>query len=337
MNNSPIFTLPPHEYVRVITTLTQVQGWAINDSRVPNTWTFTEGEGETALVIDTGCPIHLDLANNLRKDLCRSFVPGSNIYDREGHSSHCCGIICAENNDTGMVGVAPKANVITAKALGDDGTGNFDWIVEALKYAKELKPTVVSMSLGAPEGSPALYKAIKELYDMDIPVVCAAGNDGAAGVNYPAKYEEVISVGAYDQFGNIANFSAIGDRIDWAAPGVCIYSTFLDNMYVSMNGTSMACPFMAGTILLLMAKHKKQEKETGMNDCKTIAQIRDHLLKYTVDKGIIGRDDRFGYGVIDIENMIKEGNVVVSIPVSVPSKKKTLWEKIKDLFKCIFK
>ena len=55
----------------------------------------------------------------------------------------------------------------------------------------------------------------------------------------------------------------------------------------------------------MIAKHRKQEQATGMNDCKTVAQIREHLLKYTNDKGEVGRDNSWGYGVIDVEKLIK--------------------------------
>ena len=96
--------------------------------------------------------------------------------------------------------------------------------------------------------------------------------------------------------------------MEWAAPGVNIYSTFLNNGYASLSGTSMACPFIAGVICLMLAKHRKQEEATGMNDCKTVEQIREHLLKYTKDKGEVGRDNSWGYGVIDVEKLIGGGD-----------------------------
>ena len=96
--------------------------------------------------------------------------------------------------------------------------------------------------------------------------------------------------------------------MEWAAPGVNIYSTFLNNGYASLSGTSMACPFITGVICLMLAKHKKQEEATGMNDCKTVAEIREHLLKYTKDKGVVGRDNSWGYGVIDVEKLIGGGD-----------------------------
>ena len=56
----------------------------------------------------------------------------------------------------------------------------------------------------------------------------------------------------------------------------------------------------------MLAKHRKQEKATGMNDCKTVAQIREHLLKYTHDKGAVGKDWAWGYGVVDVEKLMND-------------------------------
>ena len=82
-----------------------------------------------------------------------------------------------------------------------------------------------------------------------------------------------------------------------------------------MSGTSIECPFITGVICLMLAKHKKQEAETGKNDCKTIAEIREHLLKYTKDKGEVGKDNSWGYGVIDVEKLIGGDEPPVEEPV----------------------
>jgi hypothetical protein len=171
-----------------------------------------------------------------------------------------------------------------------------------------------------------MHSKIKKLYEMDIPVVCAAGNTGKGGVNWPAAYDETIAVAAYDKSGNIAYFSSRGEKVEWSAPGVGIYSTYLNNGYASLSGTSMACPFITGVILLMLAKHKKEEELVGgENDCKTVEQIREHLLKYTDDMGAVGRDEDWGYGVIDVEDLILIGDdeptkkPVKPIPDPVPT------------------
>jgi subtilisin family serine protease len=149
-----------------------------------------------------------------------------------------------------------------------------------------------------------MHKLIIDLYKMNIPVVCAAGNSGSSGVGYPAAFPESIAIAAFDKRGMIAHFSSRGSQVDWAAPGADIYSTYLNQSYASLSGTSMACPFMAGVIALMIAKHREQEKRTGKNDCKTVQDIRDHLLKYTNDKGSVGKDSSWGYGVVDVQKLL---------------------------------
>jgi len=321
-----VFRLPPHTYEFVISTLSQKQGWGIKQTKIPKTWKVTEGEGETIMVIDTGYFPHKDLEENIEKGIC--VVPGEKNLDGEGHGTHCAGIIAAKNNDSGMVGVAPKAKVIAVKALGNNGSGGFAGLGKALEYAIETKPSIVSMSLGATSSTKRIEKAIKKLKELNIPVICAAGNDGKRGVDYPGKYPDTIAVAAYDKNGNIAGFSAVGEEVDFAAPGVGIYSTYINDKYAVLSGTSMACPFISGVVALLLAKHKKQEKETGKNDCVTVDQIKEHLLKYTVDKGYVGKDNKFGYGMLDIENLILEGCSVELTPEPKPVKKEPWWKII---------
>ena len=296
--------LPKVEVNETLASLSQVIDWGLRQANVPKTWQVTQGEGINILVIDTGFPDHIDIGDNAVRGA--NFISGEPIEDENGHQTHCVGIICAKNNGIGMVGVAPKAKAVCVKALAKSGGGSYAGLAKALDYAIETKPDIVSMSLGGSVPSPVLESRIKTLYEMNIPVICAAGNTGEGGVNWPAAYNETIAVAAHDQRGRIASFSSRGDKVEWAAPGVNIYSTYLENQYASLNGTSMACPFIAGVVALMLAKHKKQENETGKNDCKTVEEIRQHLLKYTMDKGRLGKDNAWGYGIIDVEKMIGE-------------------------------
>jgi subtilisin family serine protease len=278
------------------------QNWGIEALNVPDTWKVTKGKGIKVMVIDTGSSDHpnLTIDRNNSKNFCKT----ETIWDENGHSTHCCGIIAAKGKDN-LFGVAPEAEIITCKVLDREGYGDNNATLKALRYAAEVKPDVISMSLGYYYADPRIAEAIRELYKLNIPIVAAAGNDGDGNkVNFPARHEEVICVAAYDKEGNIANFSNQSNQVDFAAPGVNIYSTWLNGGYASISGTSMATPFVAGIVALLIAKHRKQEKETGMNDCKTVDQIKQHLIKYSDDKGVVGKDKAFGYGVIDAGKLL---------------------------------
>ena len=324
--------LPDYKIINVISTLSQVNGWGIKQLNVPNTWKITKGENIRIMVLDTGTLFHIDLIDGIEKDLCKSFIDTEpEIEDKNFHGGHVMGIIGARNNSTGMVGVAPESRLIGVKVLNKDGTGTFESIIKGLKYAIEIKPDIVSMSLGTSIYNVEIHNLIKELYNLNIPVVCAAGNDGLDNsVNYPAKFPETIAVGAYDENGQLANFSSKGKELDFVAPGVNIYSTWENNQYAYLQGTSQATPFISGVIALLLAKHRKQELKTGENDCKTVEQIKEHLIKYTTDKGIIGKDDKWGYGIVDVEKLILEYSMpYFDKPIKKPKTSYTLWEKIK--------
>ena len=308
-------TLPEYTINEELSTLSQRIDWGLKQLNVPATWSITKGEGITAMVIDTGHPVHPDIGDNAIPG--KNCIPGEPIEDENGHHSHCTGIICAKDNGIGMVGVAPEAKSISVKALAKNGSGSYTGLCDALDYAIEVKPDVVSMSLGGPTPNKQMRDRIKKLYEMNIPVVCAAGNSGLGGVGYPAAYPETIAIAAYDKNGKIARFSSVGDKVEWAAPGVNIYSTYLNNGYASLSGTSMACPFITGVICLMLAKHRKQEKATGMNDCKTVAEIREHLLKYTHDKGAVGKDWSWGYGVVDVEKLMKDDPMPTPTPTPI--------------------
>ena len=162
------------------------------------------------------------------------------------------------------------------------------------------KVDLVSLSLGSPVPNEGIHDAIKDLVKSNIPVICAAGNSGNGGVNYPAAFKETIAVAAFDKNGRVAGFSSKGEEVDIAAPGVGVYSTYLNNRYASMNGTSMACPFVAGVVALMISDYKKR----GVS--YTIEDIKAKLIEHADDKGAVGKDDSWGYGMIDVDDMLLE-------------------------------
>lgn len=309
--NKNIIKLPKFKVEKMVSALSETVDWGLIANGVPLTWEKTMGEGEVVFILDTaGATDHCDLIENLAGGI--NFSSSRTMEDKNGHGTHCAGIIAAAKNDMGIIGVAPKAKIFLVKILNDNGTGSISYIEKGLRFCyeslkSEIKPTVISMSLGsdAPMGREA-YKWIKKLYEANIPIVCAAGNSGREGINYPAKYEECIAVGAYNEDGELADFSTTGDEISFAAPGVNIYSTWLNGSYAKLSGTSMATPFLAGIIANLLSKHRKQEALTGKNDCKTVSQIREHLIKHSIDKGQIGKDKQWGYGVVSFQDLINE-------------------------------
>ena len=196
----------------------------------------------------------------------------SDGIDRQGHGTHVAGIIGAIKNGSGIVGVAPSCKLICIKVLSDNGHGGYASIEQGIQKAMDCGAHIINMSLGASVAPPdSLRSKIQEATGRGIIIVAAAGNDSGA-VNYPAKYPEVIAVGAIDENGNLADFSSHGSEISVVAPGVNIYSTYLNNQFAVLRGTSQASPFIAGICALLLSQDMQNN-----NGQRTILSIQGML------------------------------------------------------------
>jgi len=248
-----------------------------------------KGAGVKIAVIDSGCDInHESLKNNIIG--VRNFTDEDKknpniVIDRVGHGTHVTGIICANGNN--MTGVAPDAKIYVLKAINRTGTGKLSWVINAIKYAIEKRVDIISMSLGLSENSPKLENIIKEAVNNNIAVVCAAGNEGDGNddsfeYSYPAAYIDVISVGAVDKKGVPAKFSNTNACIDLVAPGVDIISTYPNNKFASLSGTSMATPYVSGSLALLK-NWSKNEFKRDLTQEELYAQLIKHtkVLEYS--------------------------------------------------------
>ena len=248
-----------------------------------------KGEGINIAVIDSGCDVnHESLKGNIVD--VRNFTDEDNrnpniVTDRVGHGTHVCGIIAANGKDGAMIGVAPNSNLYILKAIDSSGSGKLSWVINAINYAINKNVDIISMSLGTEIDNSKLEKAIKSAVRKNILVVCAAGNEGDCDAkdfhySYPAAYVDVRSVGAVDKKGVPACFSNSNLVIDLVAPGVDIISTYPNNLFASMTGTSMAAPHVTGGLALL----KNWSKEEFQRDL-TQEEIYAQLIKYTKNLG----------------------------------------------------
>ncbi|RHW36117.1 peptidase S8/S53 subtilisin kexin sedolisin [Lysinibacillus yapensis] len=287
-NNPNVAAVEKDEVVKVTA---QTQDWGIQRINAPKTWSGgVTGKGANVAVIDTGVASHEDLviAGGV------SFTDYTSSYqDDNGHGTHVAGIIGAENNIIGTVGVAPDANVYAVKALDADGSGYVSDIIAGIDWSITNKMDIINLSLGLSGESLALKDVVNKAYNAGILVVAAAGNSGTADgsgdtVNYPARYDSTIAVGATNNLDARAFFSSTGTAVDVAAPGESILSTYIGNQYVYMSGTSMAAPYVAGNLALL-----KQTYPT-----LSASDLRKKLESSAVDLGLAGKDTFFGYGLI---------------------------------------
>ncbi|MPZ24764.1 MAG: S8 family serine peptidase, partial [Dehalococcoidia bacterium] len=290
-------------------TLVNAIDWGVDQINAERVWggaenavnvTGNAGAGTKVAVIDTGFDSdHPDLEVNIAGG--RNFVanPDNNNYeDDNGHGTHVAGTIAAADNGIGLVGVAPEASLYGLKVLNAQGSGSFGDIVKAIEWATGLgggtKADIINMSLGcfgAGCNDPALKAAVDNAYAAGVLVVVAAGNNGpgANTVGYPAMYDSAIAVAATNSSNAVASFSSRGSQVELAAPGVSIRSTYPNNSYATLNGTSMATPHVAGLAALVKAA----------NPSITASQIRTRLQQTATDLGAAGRDTSYGYGLID--------------------------------------
>jgi subtilisin family serine protease len=154
-----------------------------------------------------------------------SFVPGEAVEDFDGHGTHTSGIIAAADNNIGVVGVAPEADLLIAKIMDNTGSGQTSWLISGIEWAVDNNAKVISMSLGSYDYSAALDTVCSNAFAAGTLLVAAAGNDDVSTPLYPAALSSVISVMAVDQSKNKASFSNYGSTIALAAPGVDVYST----------------------------------------------------------------------------------------------------------------
>lgn len=253
----------------------------------PAEWKETQGEGVKVAVLDTGKPNHPDITVKGAVDFT-----GTGVDDRQGHSTHVCGTICANGKTKG---VAPKVDLYTVKVLNDQGQGTFDWIISGIRWAIDNGMHVISMSLGGslPPDS-RLHDVIKEAVAKNIVVVVAAGNMGEFGdhtVMYPAEYDECIAVVAVDLAKTRPFWSSYGATAEVAALGDKVISTWLNGQYRELSGTSMSCPHVTGAAAILIAKRRIRKLPV------TVGRIREDLAVFSEDIGPIGWDKFHGYGV----------------------------------------
>jgi subtilisin family serine protease len=280
----------------------QKYGWGITAFDLPSAWTKTKGEGVKIAVLDTGCDLdHPDLKNNL--------LPGINMVDHKkqpwddnGHGTHVCGIISAENNDIGIVGVAPRSKIIPVKVLDSNGDGSLESTCKGIIWATDVaKADFICMSLGCPKPIEEIRQVIKYALEKKTYCFVAAGNLGLTKeVFYPANYPETIAIGSIDENLKRSKFSSTGKNLDFLAPGSKILSTVPNSWYSVMSGTRMATPFAAGVASLLLS-YKRSGKDIKLESLEDYIEIfRKYSIKNSNEKCFYE-----GFGVINPKSIFE--------------------------------
>ena len=281
-------------------TSSQVVPPGIRRTGAPEVWTRTTGQNVKVAVIDTGI-------DSNHPDLLGRIIGGQNFSsnDREawtdgnGHGTHVSGIVAANNNNIGVVGMAPEASLIAVKVLDDLGTGRFSDVVAGIEYAINAKADVANLSLGGTMDSQAMHEAVIRAHKSGLIVAAAAGNNGEVGENplsYPGAYPEVVGTAAVDDNDLRAYFSSYNKYVALAAPGVNVLSLDKNLRYIRHSGTSMAAPHVAGALALIKAAFPDE----------STSDLKRRLVCSADELFPPGRNIWTGHGVVNVRRALAQ-------------------------------
>jgi len=253
-------------------------------------------------VIDTGISL---VSDGLRRDVKGGIDLDDSIFspilsydsndweDKIGHGTYVASIISEARDFLCLKKVDFELEIFSLKI---DGLGynllTSEIVVSGIDWCIKNDIDIISISFGCALGRPMIREAIKDAYESGILLIVAAGNDGNGGVKYPAKYEEVIAVGA-SLNSSIAEYSSRGKEVDLVAPGCINFK--ISNTSTSISGTSFAQPIVSGLAAIIL----------GLNPRLTNIQVRGILQESATDIGPKGVDIESGYGEINATKAVE--------------------------------
>ncbi|GIF18725.1 type VII secretion-associated serine protease mycosin [Actinoplanes tereljensis] len=294
---------------------TRDQQWYLTDLKIADAHKISRGEGVIVAVIDSGAdPDHPDLAGALLPglDTADSNLAGrEGTEDLDGHGTAMSGLIAGRGHGSGdgVLGIAPAAKILPI-AAGADGYSSTGFMTKAIDFAIDKHAGVINMSFATGDDG-VMQAAIRKAQAADIVLVASAGNDNDISNlvdKYPAKYPEVLAVGAYGKDRKIASISVTGPYIGLSAPGDQIISTDIGATgYKIARGTSDASAIVSGAAALLRAKYPDL----------SAAEVVHRLTATADDAGPAGRDDTYGYGLLNVVKALTAD--VAPLPSAAPS------------------
>ncbi|MEK4383284.1 S8 family serine peptidase [Aeribacillus sp. FSL K6-2848] len=212
-------------------------------------------------------------------------------YGDLGHGTAIAGILVAKEIKDGITGISPTIKLYDVKVLNEEGKSDVETVVRGIEWCIKKEVDIINISFGFEVNHEELEQIIQKALNKGIIIVASSGNTLGLRVDYPAKYDGVISVTALKPNLQRSSISGKG-KIEYAAPGINILTTDSKGGYSEFKGTSFATAFVSGTIATLISN--TEEKITNKN-------LKTFLKPYVKDLGKKGFDEEYGYGLVQIK------------------------------------
>ncbi|MDG4794376.1 type VII secretion-associated serine protease mycosin [Micromonospora sp. WMMD1082] len=270
--------------------------WQLDKLGAQIAWRTSTGRGVVVAVIDSGVDgSHPDLAGQVLPGLDLVATDGAAEPDPVGHGTTVAGLIAGRNDDRqGVVGLAPDARILPVRVL--DAENRYDdalIVAKGVRWAVDNGAKVINLSLGGNGDSPALAAAIDYAFARDVVVIACTGNlatSPEAKVWYPAREPGVIAVSGLERNSdNLWSGAITGRATILTAPASGLVGARPPGGYWRVQGTSFAAPLVAATAALVRARYPQM----------SAGDVVNRLLVTAKDIGPTGRDERFGYGLVD--------------------------------------
>ncbi|MEV1329576.1 type VII secretion-associated serine protease mycosin [Micromonospora costi] len=269
--------------------------WQLDELNATTAWRTATGRGVTVAVIDSGVDAtHPDLVGQVLPGLDLVTPGGGPEADPVGHGTTVAGLIAGRNDDKrGVVGLAPDARILPVRVLDDENRYDDAMIVaRGVRWAVDNGARVINLSLGGSGDSPALAAALDYAFARDVVVIACTGNLASSTTTkvwYPAREPGVIAVAGLERNSeNLWSGSITGRDTVLTAPATGLVGA-RPGGYWRVQGTSFAAPLVAATAALVRSRYPQMSAGEVVNRLVTTAR----------DIGPTGRDDRFGYGLVD--------------------------------------
>ncbi|MEU7755751.1 type VII secretion-associated serine protease mycosin [Micromonospora sp. NPDC049101] len=270
--------------------------WQLDELQAETAWRSSTGRGVTVAVVDSG-------VDGSHPDLVGQVLPGQDLVgpaggpgpDPVGHGTTVAGLIAGRKDDKrGVVGLAPDARILPVRVLDEDNRYDDALIVaQGVRWAVDHGARVINLSLGGSGDSPALAAALDYAFVRDVVVIACTGNlatSTSTKVWYPAREPGVVAVTGLERSSeNLWSGSITGRPTVLSAPATGLVGAKPPSGYWRVQGTSFAAPLVAATAALVRSRFPQMPA----------GEVVNRLLATARDLGPTGRDDRFGYGMVD--------------------------------------